>query len=181
MSSLLGWVVVVSLLVGVAGGLFFHSLEGFAGGLLLGILFSTRVWIREIASILMPDSFVTYASDSTSESNSNAKRYLDIQLWTDKTTSQWLRLGLTDEEWRGLAISINDSQSFSTDTIDRKWYAKVKQRFEEVGLIQPGGRGGGYELTTSGKKVFKHLATLPYPYTDVPELIKQLDTSPSPQ
>jgi hypothetical protein len=104
-------------------------------------------------------------------------RYLDLQLWTDKTTSNWIRLGVTDEQWRTMAIAAHNAQAFSTDVIERTIYGKLKQRFVETGIIVQ--KGSGYELTRAGKNLVKLLATLPYPYEDVPELVRQLDGNPT--
>jgi len=108
----------------------------------------------------------------------STSRYLDLQLWTDKTHSSWVRLGVTDEQWRSMAVSAHNAQEFSTDVIDRKIYGKLKKRFEDTGIIIK--KGSGYELTRAGKSLVKMLATLPYPYDEEPELVKQLDNTPTP-
>jgi hypothetical protein len=110
----------------------------------------------------------------------DTSRYMDVQVWTDKTTSQWIRLGLTDAEWRDMATKVHTAQAFSTDVLDRKIYGKIKKRFEEIGLIARAGQGSGYALTRDGKNFVMYLATIPFPYSEVPELVKYVDSSDAP-
>ena len=174
----LGWlfwlIILLSLLFGIAGYLFWPTTWAVAIGVVFGIGTALWVGLEKIARILAPESFYEYSYDTDTVTESiDTSRYLDIQCWTSPTDSHWIRLGVTDDEWRTMAVSVHNSQKFSMDTIDRKIYSKVKERFLQIGLIVR--EGSGYALTRDGCNFFKFLATSPFPYSEEPGIVKILE------
>ena len=174
--ALLRTIFLFTIIGGVIGILFKYPDNitiGAAWGSIAGIVVGTWLALDKVARLLFPDSFYNYSYDAPEVESTATSRYLDVQCWTDKTTSNWIRLGVTDEQWYKAAASVHNSKKYSTDTVDRQVYAKITARLEEIGLIVSEGKGKA--LTRSGEKFFEHLATLPYPYESEPELVKLLD------
>ena len=155
----------------LCGWLFFHTTIGMGVGIIVFGGYGVWLSINKIAPIVVPGSF-EFASETKSIVETH---YLELKLWSTETSQSWVRLGVTAEEWRKAALSVYQSGIFSTNTVDRKVYDKIKKRFEDIGLIETGGKGGGYVLTRSGSNLFKLLATLPFPYPEEPDSVKMLE------
>lgn len=166
MSSLISWVVVVSLLFGIAGGLYWQSWRGFSIGLVFGIMFSAVTWIRNIAAILFPDSFVTYASDVTSPAREKQETNSTIiALAIPDIGTRQLR-GLTQDEWRHLAHGViergyryttRDLQDIFGPQEGNRIYGRVTQQLLDAGVLVPSGSNGVAITEHVGKHFFDQL------------------------
>lgn len=110
---------------------------------------------------------------------------LVIQFYTDENEAEYIDCGMTEDEWRKVAVAIHREQKYTVDTLMNAFGSagEQKQRGREIYsaaaetlktaliLVE---RGTGYALTDLGKYFFKRLATLPYPYQTRPDILKLL-------
>lgn len=168
MSSLIGLVIILSLLLAVAGGMLWHSIgwsfwQGASIGIVGGVVYAISAWIKHIAAILMPDSFTTFANDTVSVAP--VERGTVISITIPELNSSHQIHGLDVDEWRELAQGVNRSGKYTLRVLQDIFgagqgstiYNRITEPLKAAGVLVDS-RSGGVDITDHvGRHFFAQL------------------------
>lgn len=161
----MGLVLLLAFLSAIAGGLYTQDWKGFAVGLLSGGLFGLWVWVNHVASILFPESFISYASETPAPTQTTNRVVLVIT--TPGETTKRIH-GLSQDEIRqiGECVTSTNPYTFSVQHFKSYFsgkgvdgyalYTKSVRWMKDAGTLAPNAKGG-VDVTEKGEYVFESM------------------------
>jgi hypothetical protein len=135
-------------------------------GLLAGVVTGVTTWVNNIASILLPDSFVTYANDTASVAAVKTDSDVVISITIPELNQTRMVRGLLRDEWHKLARGVvshgyryttRDLQDIFGPQEGNRIYGRVTQQLMDAGVLVPAGSNGVAVTDHIGKNFFDQL------------------------
>jgi len=160
-----GWlfslILLLSVLAGIAGGMYFRSVQGAAMGIVAGIVAALIVGIKWLMPVFNSDSYYTYPSETSAvvEKVERVTLVIKVPGLPDK-----LIHGISQEELQAIGECVTDGYVFSVQHFKDHFantkhngyslYNKTTRWMQDCGALVPNAKGG-YDVTEHiGKHVF---------------------------
>lgn len=169
----MGLVLLLAFLSAIAGGLYTQDWKGFAVGLLSGGLFGLWVWVNHVASILFPESFISYASETPAPPVIRDQTVMSVSI--PELGARQIR-GLTQDEWRRLGSGVvergyryttRDLQDIFGAAEGNRIYGRITQQLVDAGILVPSGSNGVAVTEHVGRHFFERIHKQDYKVIDL--------------